>query len=187
MSILKVCIFGPESTGKSTLTEKLARHFNTCFVPEYAKTLIEQKAGEIGPEDIPLIARGQMESEDRLLPQANRVLFCDTDLITTTIWSDWLFGSCPAWIKEEANKRRYDLYLLTDIDTPWIADIHRYLPEKRDKFLKRCQNELDNRAINYVKINGPWEERFTLAAQAIDDLLRISGKSHDSGQKPRTS
>lgn len=171
---LKVCIFGPESTGKSTLAENLAGHFKTCFVPEYAKTLIEQQNGKITLADIPRIAKGQMESEDRMLEQADRVLFCDTDLITTTIWSDWLFGECPAWVREEANRRAYDLYLLTGVDVPWVNDIHRYLPEDRQAFLDRCVQELDKRNINYVKIMGSWEQRFESACAAVNAILKKS-------------
>ena len=169
--ILKVCIFGPESTGKSTLAEKLAVHFDTFFVPEFAKSLIEAQNGAITLTDIPRIARGQMEAEDRLMKQASRILFCDTDLITTTIWSDWLFDECPAWIREEADSRRYDLYLLTDIDVPWVDDIHRYLPEDRREFLERCEKELDKRGLSYVKISGSWDERYNKACSAVKTLL----------------
>lgn len=172
--IFKVCIFGPESTGKSTLAENLARHFDTCFVPEYAKTLIERQNGKITLDDIPHVARGQMESEDRLLKEADRLLFCDTDLMTTTIWSDWLFGECPDWVREEADRRTYDLYLLADVDVPWVNDIHRYLPEDRQSFLARCEQELDKRNINYVKIKGSWEQRFESACIAVNALLKKS-------------
>src|SRR4030095_3819670 len=103
----RVCVFGPESTGKTTLTNRLAEHFNTIAVPEYARPYLDAQNCELSAEDIPMIARGHMASEDALARDANRVLFCDTDLITTTIWSDWLFGSCPQWIKEAADKRKY--------------------------------------------------------------------------------
>ncbi|MCI0529484.1 MAG: AAA family ATPase, partial [Nitrospira sp.] len=119
--VRRVCIFGPESTGKSTLAQHLAAHYKTVYVSEYARDLLDFKDGRCDPEDIPLIARGQIASEEALARQANRLLFCDTDLITTTIWSEILFGECPLWIREEADRRLYHLYLLTDIDAPWVA------------------------------------------------------------------
>ncbi len=68
-----------------------------------------------------MIARGQMASEDALVRNANRILFCDTDLLTTCIWSHWLFQQCNTWIEDEAKKRSYDLYLVTDVDVPWFG------------------------------------------------------------------
>ena len=172
--IFKVCLFGPESTGKSTLAENLARHYKTCFVPEYAKILIENRGGKITLDDIPSIAKGQMENEDKLLNKANKVLFCDTDLMTTVIWSEWLFGQCPAWVQAEADKRTYDIYLLTYDDVPWVPDIHRYIPEDRRRFLTRCKRELDKRHIHYVKIKGNWEQRFKSACNAVNALLKVT-------------
>ena len=167
----RVCIFGPESTGKSTLTRQLADHFQTGFVPEYARTHLEPRDGKIELADIPLIARGQMASEDALALQGDKLLFCDTDLIATTIWSDWLFGECPQWIEQEANSRQYDLYLLTDVDVPWVADDVRYLPEERKSFLQRCEKELSKRGRPYIKLSGDWNHRFETAVEAVNKLL----------------
>ena len=170
----RICVFGPESTGKSTLCRQLAEHFDTVYVPEYARTHIEMHAAKNGTElsldDIPLIARGQMAAEDAIALNANRFVFCDTDLIATTIWSDWLFNSCPDWILEEANRRTYDLYLLTDVDVPWIDDTVRYLPEERQSFLDRSIKELEDRNRNYVLLSGDWETRFKQANRAVKDL-----------------
>lgn len=170
-TILKVCVFGSESTGKSTLARGLADHFQTCHVPEYARELIAEQDGALSLADIDRIARGQMAAEDRMLHRANRLLVCDTDLMTTAIWSEWLFGSCPEWIKAEAARRQYNLYLLTDIDVPWVDDIHRYLPEDRAAFQARCEKELVDRGINYVKIQGSWQQRFETACKAVNILL----------------
>lgn len=108
----RVCIYGPESTGKSTLARDLAKHFETQYVWEYARPLLDVKGGQCHEADIPRIVRGQIAAEEALARQANRVLFCDTDVLTTTIWSDVLFGSVPLWTQELADKRDYDLYLL---------------------------------------------------------------------------
>lgn len=167
----RVCVFGPESTGKSTLAQNLAHHFQTALVPEYARTLIEAQDGKIGLEDIPRIARGQAAAEDALARNANRLLVCDTDLLTTTIWSDILFGECPAWVHDEAERRTYDLYLLTDVDVPWVEDIVRYLPDERRAFFDRCEAALASRNRPYVRISGSWEERFETARAAVERLL----------------
>ncbi|MEM7475434.1 MAG: AAA family ATPase [Planctomycetota bacterium] len=167
----RICIFGPESTGKSTLTANLARHYKTIAVPEYARTHLELRNGEISVEDMLPIARGQMANEDALAFQAERLLFCDTDLIATTIWSDWLFGECDAWIESQADERKYDLYLLTDVDVPWIEDKVRYLPEERKSFFERCEKELTKRQRPFHVVSGSWEERFQSATRAVDQLL----------------
>ncbi|HEX6986124.1 MAG TPA: AAA family ATPase, partial [Planctomycetaceae bacterium] len=170
--VKRVCLFGPESTGKSRLARDLAAHFGTVWVPEFARGLLDRKAGRCDPEDIPLIARGQAASEEALARRANRVLFCDTDLLTTTIWSDVLFGRCPAWIAAEADCRRYDLTLLLDVDVPWVDDAQRYLPHLRREFFARCESELARRGRRYVVIRGSWEERFERAVAAVEEALR---------------
>jgi HTH-type transcriptional repressor of NAD biosynthesis genes len=168
----KVCIFGPESTGKSTLAEKLAEHYNTVFVPEYARDYLRKNKDEqCYYDDISRIAKGHMASEDALVKKANRILFCDTDLITTVMWSKVLFGKCPEWIENEADNRQYDLYLLTDIDVPWIEDKQRYLPNQRKEFLDMCIRELEKRGRKYVLINGSWNGRLEKAIQEIDKLI----------------
>jgi HTH-type transcriptional repressor of NAD biosynthesis genes len=169
--VKRVCIYGPESTGKSTLAIDLARHFQTVFVEEYARGLLDPKNGQCDYEDIEKIARGQRASENALAKQANRILFCDTDLLTTTIWSNVLFGTCPAWIYEAADAAHYDIYLVTDIDVPWVDDNQRYLSDKRQEFLDLCIRALEERNRPYIMISGTWEERFTKAVQAVEQLL----------------
>ncbi|MBF0291229.1 MAG: AAA family ATPase [Nitrospinae bacterium] len=176
----RVCIFGPESTGKSILAKRLAERFDTVYAAEYARGMLALQDDKVFYDDIPRIARGQMASEDSMVKQANRVIFLDTDLITTTIWSDVLFGDCPQWIKDEAERRRYDLYLLMDVDTPWVDDPQRFAPDNREEFLGRFERELASRGRPYVKISGSWDERLERAEIAVDALLerpRIS-ESH---------
>jgi len=169
--IKRVCIFGPESTGKSTLARDLAKHFNTLYVHEYARGLIDAQNGECSYADIEKIAKGQIAAEAAIARQANKVMFCDTDLITTTIWSKILFKKCPAWIEEEATRRKYDLYLLLDIDVPWVADKQRFLPEKRKWFLDLCIKELKRRNKPYVLISGNWQERFKKAVKEVERIV----------------
>jgi NadR type nicotinamide-nucleotide adenylyltransferase len=141
------------------------------WVSEFARGLLDHKAGRCDPADIPVIARGQVAAEDAIARQADRVLFCDTDPLTTTIWSDVLFGDCPAWVRAEADRRTYDLYLLTDVDVPWVDDAQRYLPDRRREFFDRCEAELRKRGRRYVTVRGPWDERRTTAVAAVESLL----------------
>jgi NadR type nicotinamide-nucleotide adenylyltransferase len=169
--VKRVCLFGPESTGKSTLARDLAAHFDTVYVSEFARPWLDPRKGVCVPEDIPIIARGQLAAEEALARRANRLLVCDTDLLTTTIWSDVLFGDCPAWIRAEADRRQYDLYLLMDIDVPWVDDSQRYLSHRRDEFFRRCREALDARRRPYVVIQGDWQERYRRACRAVERLF----------------
>jgi NadR type nicotinamide-nucleotide adenylyltransferase len=169
--VRRVSVFGPESTGKSTLARLLAAHYGTVSVPEHARTHLEQQEGRLGPEDIPFIARGQIAAEDALAHDADRLLVCDTDVLLTVVWSEALFGDCPAWIRAEAARRRYDLTLLLDVDVPWVADPVRYLPDERRSFFDRCARALDAHGRRWVRIGGPWEDRLAAARAAIDAAL----------------
>ena len=170
----RVCIFGPESTGKSTLTRNLAKHFQTLAVPEYARTLLEWREGKLDEHDLPDIARGQAASEDALAPYSNRLLFMDTDPLATCVWSDYLFGRTDPAITELAQSRRADLYLLTDVDVPWVPDVVRYLPENRTSFLDSCEQALIREGCRYAKISGSWDERLQRAVEAVRHLANES-------------
>lgn len=171
--VRRVCLFGPESTGKTTLAKLLAETFSTVMVPEFARTHLEAQGGKITPADIPLIARGQIAAEKALARHANRVLICDTDLLTTELWSQELFRDCPEWIRREAERQKYDLYLLTDVDAPWVPDSVRYLPLKRQEFFARCLRELNDRGRHFVRLIGSLERRSQVAREAVEALLRI--------------
>jgi NadR type nicotinamide-nucleotide adenylyltransferase len=172
--VKRVCLFGPESTGKSTLARDLARHFGTVYVSEFARGLLDPKQGVCDESDIPLVARGQAAAEDALARRANKVLICDTDLLTTTIWSDVLFGRCPDWIRQAAAQRKYDLYLLLDVDVPWVDDSQRYLPHARAEFFDRCREALESGQRPYHIIRGNWAERFEQACGEVQRLLDSS-------------
>jgi HTH-type transcriptional regulator, transcriptional repressor of NAD biosynthesis genes len=167
----RVVIYGPESTGKTTLAEKLAAHYNTVWVPEYARGYLDKKGSWVEPCDIPYIAEGQLQTEDLLARHANRLLICDTDLITTTIYSQHYFGECPVWIKQQADEREYDLYLLLDIDVDWVEDWQRPDPNNRQYFFERFKSELEKRGRKYAVISGSYEERFERALKEIDSLF----------------
>lgn len=169
--VKRVRIVGAESSGKTTLARALANRFDTVWVPEHARTLLESKGGEIVEADIERIARGQLASEDALARQANRVLFSDTDLRTTRRWSHRLFGGCAPWISELSEMRRYDLTILTGAEVPFEPDPVRYLPGERDAFLARLRSDLDAARETYVFVEGSHEQRTRLAAAAVERLL----------------
>ncbi|MBN1944520.1 MAG: AAA family ATPase [Bradymonadales bacterium] len=169
--VRRICIVGPESTGKTVLARRLAEAYRTTWVAEYARPLLELKDNRCDPEDIERIARGHLASEAALARQANRVIFCDTDLMTTTFWSDLLFGSCPGWIRREARRQRYCLTLLTDADAPWVDDPQRYFPERRAEFFERCRRELEALGRRYTVIGGSWDERYAAACRAVDAVI----------------
>lgn len=170
--VKRVCIFGPESTGKTTLAKNLASHFNTVYAEEYARGLLDFKNGKCDYEDIEDIAKGHAASEEALSTQANKVLFSDTDLITTKIWSNVLFKKCPKWIEKDIDNHQYDLYLLMDIDVPYIEDAQRYFPNKRQWFLNLCIKALEKRGRKYVLISGSWKERYDKAVAEVEKLLK---------------
>ena len=169
--VKRVCVFGPESTGKTTLARRLADHYCTAWVPEYARTLLEARGGVVAAEDMERIARGQAASEDALARNATHILITDTDPLATLVWSDVLFGIVPEAVRSLADTRAADLYLLTDADVPWVADPVRYLPDGGQAFFDRCRAELDARDRRYVVVRGDWEKRFRTAAAAVEGLL----------------
>lgn len=169
--VKRVCLFGPESTGKSTMARDLAGRFDTLYVAEFARGLLDPRQGVCHASDIPLIARGQAAAEDALARRANKILFCDTDLLLTTIWSDVLFGDCPAWIRAAAQQRQYDLYLLLDVDVPWVDDQQRCLPHARGEFFGRCRQVLESYRRPFVVVRGDWTERLEQACRHAQALL----------------
>jgi HTH-type transcriptional repressor of NAD biosynthesis genes len=169
--VKRVGIVGAESTGKTTLARQLAGHYKTVWVPEHAREYLDAKNARCELSDIAHIARGQMESESRLARRANRVMFCDTDLMTTTVWSDHYFGQCPEWVRRAADGQNYDLCLLTDVDVPWVADPQRDRPHMRDYFHDRFRRELESRRRRFAIINGSFDERLGKAIRAVDALF----------------
>ncbi len=174
----KVAILGAEATGKSTLANRLAEYFNTVAVPEYARIYLESLAEKDQPrstnyEDIELFADGQMASETSLTSKANRVLICDTEAITTSVWSNTLYGKVPSAVKEMANEVDYDLYLVANTDVPWVADTHRQWEDesrdgRRKAFEHRLKGELLARDKEFIEITGDdFEDRFIQARDAI--------------------
>lgn len=165
----KIVVIGPESTGKSTLSEALAKEFNTKWVPEYARKYLEQLGRPYHEADLLDIAKGQLAGEDRLAEEANKILICDTDLHVIKVWSEASYGRCDPWILEQIAVRKYDLYLLTYIDTEWEDDPLREhpAPEDRQYFYNIYRDIVQNSGVQWADIRGEYEERLQTALKAI--------------------
>lgn len=169
--VKRVVLFGPESTGKTTLARRLAEHFGTVWAAEYARGWLDHQRRAPVEADLEPIALGQAASEDALARQADRVLFADTDAAMTAMYADIYFGRVPGWLDRLADSRRANLTLLTDIDVPWVADPQRDMPHRREFLRDRCVAELNRRGRPFVWIRGTWEERFETARRAVAAFL----------------
>jgi NadR type nicotinamide-nucleotide adenylyltransferase len=171
--VRRILLYGPESTGKTTLARQLAEHYRTEWVPEFARGYLDAEAAPCLYDDISHIAAGQQEAEETTARRADRLLFCDTDAITTTIYAHHFFGRCPLWVQRLADERRYDLVLFCDIDLPWMPDpLHRDSPHRREEFRDRFLNELHSRRISCVTIRGTGDSRLQAAVSAVEEYLR---------------
>jgi NadR type nicotinamide-nucleotide adenylyltransferase len=173
---IKVVLFGPESTGKTTLSRQLARHYNSVWVREFARQYLQNKWNNerktCEPSDLLPIAKGQINLENELALKANKVLICDTDLLETKVYSEsYYIGSCDPFLKEFAIKNSYDLYFLTYIDVPWEADDLRDKPKQRKEMFQAFESELIKYNKPYVLLKGSKEERLKNAISHIDKLI----------------
>jgi NadR type nicotinamide-nucleotide adenylyltransferase len=164
-----ICLHGPESTGKSTLAPLLARHFDTLFVPEYGRTYCEQHGVDLAMDDLLAIGQTHAAMTRSLLRQCNKRLILDTDPIMTAAWATMLFDRRDPWF--DRFDETADLYLLLDIDMPWVDDGTRFFGDndRRRRFFDLSRDELERRRLPYVVIGGNAEERFRKSVAAIED------------------
>ncbi|NNK19412.1 MAG: ATP-binding protein [Maribacter sp.] len=175
--IVKVVIFGPESTGKTTLSEQLARHYNTVWVPEYAREYLQDKWNNerktCEPKDLLPIAEGQIRLENDLATKATELLICDTDLLETKVYSEaYYLGYCDPLLEKYALENKYDLYFLTYIDIPWEADDLRDKPNERERMFLYFKDTLEKYNRNFVILKGDKRTRLKKAVKHIDNLLK---------------
>jgi NadR type nicotinamide-nucleotide adenylyltransferase len=183
INIVKVVLFGPESSGKTTLSKLLARHYNTVWVPEYAREYLqnkwnnERKTCEIS--DMLPIAEGQMKLENELAAKADQILICDTDLLETKVYSEEFYsGFVHPDLEKVALQNTYDLYFLTYIDAPWKKDDLRDRPEQRLEMFKAFENALIKNQRPFVLLKGEKKDRLELAIREIDELLKLKSNLH---------
>lgn len=177
-NLIKIVLFGPESTGKTTMSELLAKHYNTVWVAEFAREYLQDKWNNerktCEDADLIPIAQGQIALENKLAKKADRVLICDTDLLETKVYSEEYYGGfVHPELDKYAVQNQYDLYLLTNIDTPWEADDLRDRPDQRNEMYKAFENALIKNDRPYIKLNGSIKQRMQVAIEAIDQLLSL--------------
>lgn len=164
----KIVVIGPECTGKSTLTNALAQHYNAPYIIEYAREYINKLNRPYTQDDILEIAKKQIALEEEIKTSSN-YLFCDTDLIVCKVWSEFKYGLCHPWIIQQITQRHYDYYLLCDVDLPWKNDKQREHPKQRQKLFNIYQKELLALNKPFSIING--RERTQSAIKLLEDLF----------------
>ena len=189
MSVKKIVVIGPESTGKSTLCSQLAEHYKTVWCPEYAREFLEKNGTDYSYDDLLTIAKGQVDLEEAMsyellalsktrqnskLKANSSKLFIDTDMCVMKVWCEFAFGKCHSWILNQVATRKYDLYLLCNVDLPWIADELREYPdmETRNKLYFFYKDILVNQSVPWIDISGSYEQRLKIAINAVDDLIK---------------
>lgn len=187
-SLARIVVIGPESTGKSTLSERLAGHYGTLWCPEYARSYLQENGRDYGFDSLLRIAQGQIELEDGLAekavsdwmrrPQQARtprpLLFVDTDMYVMKVWSEFVFGRCHPWILDRIVERKYELYLLCHTDLPWVQDELREYPDPsiRMELLRIYREHLANQSVPWVDIRGTHSERLEASIRAVGTLLK---------------
>jgi NadR type nicotinamide-nucleotide adenylyltransferase len=167
----KIVVTGPESTGKSTLCEQLAKKYNTNWVPEYAREYLLKLGRPYTYDDLLIIARRQLEQEDHITASSKSPLvFIDTDMYVMKVWCEYVFGKCHSFILDEIVKRKYDVYLLCNTDLPWVADELREYPdlESRERLYHMYKDLMINQLSPWFDISGNYEERLEKAISIVN-------------------
>jgi len=177
INLVKVVLFGPESTGKTTLSRQLARYYHTVWAPEFAREYLQKKWNNerktCEAEDLIPIAIGQMKLENKLAKKADKILICDTDLLETKVYSQEFYGGfVDEKLDKAANENKYDLYLLTYIDTPWEEDDLRDRPEQRLEMFNAFEKALKDNNRPYILLKGDRETRLKEATTAINKIIK---------------
>jgi len=171
-SIIKVVLIGSESTGKTELTEFLAKEYKTNSVPEFAREYIENLNRPYNYEDVEYIARQQVALESEYLLKAKKIIFYDTYLIITKIWFEIVYKRVPEWIDKRIKNCNIDLFLLCNNDIEWIPDsVRENGGEMRDKLFKIYEDELIKYGFNYRIVKGKGENRINCALNHIYELI----------------
>jgi NadR type nicotinamide-nucleotide adenylyltransferase len=177
----KIVVLGPESTGKSTLCEALAKHYGVVDCKEYARQYLNENGTKYNFEDLLTIAKGQLTLEQKAIDKAEQLLIetsknkiiIDTNMYVMKVWCEYVFNNCHTYILDEINNRKYDLYLLCDIDLPWSADEMREYPDEkpRQELFAIYKDILINQNTPWGIVSGAGDERTQNAIKLIDKVL----------------
>lgn len=166
-------ITGPESTGKSSLAQALAQHYNTYWVPEYARSYLQKLDRPYTQSDLLNIARGQQILEDSYMCMAQDILFVDTDMSVLAIWSQEKYGNIHPWIAQQWQRNSYDMILLMDADLPWVYDPQRENPTDRKRLLSLYRKTLEDKGCHYHLISGKGNKRINNALTLIQEAFNL--------------
>ena len=173
--IKKIVIIGPESTGKSTLCTLLADHYQTEWCSEFARDYLLTNGVDYNKEDLLNIAKGQLALEDEVAASISNppLLFVDTDMYVMKVWSEYVFGECDFFILDQIVKRKYDHYLLCNIDLPWVKDELREYPDEKPRIelFNIYKDLLINQSVPWTIISGSYEERLAQAIETVDSII----------------
>jgi nicotinamide riboside kinase len=194
--VIKIVVLGPESTGKSTLCQQLANYYNTEWCAEFAREYLLTYGINYTFADLETIAKGQLALEEEAvrivnsqwsMVEENRfvntnslltihhlpLVFLDTDMYVMKVWCEYVFNKCHTFILNEISTRKYDLYLLCNIDLPWVQDELREYPDEkpRQELYKIYTDILINQTTPWVEISGNNEQRLQAAVKAVDEIL----------------
>jgi NadR type nicotinamide-nucleotide adenylyltransferase len=178
----KIVVIGPESTGKSTLCEQLAAHYKTDWVKEYAREYLLAHGTDYTFNDLLDIAKGQLWLEDECsMLNAQRLtlnakpstIFIDTDMYVMKVWCEFVFEKCHNFILNQIVERKYDLYLLCNVDLPWVKDELREYPDlaSREKLYHIYKDAMVNQNVPWVDISGDYAERLGIAIEAVNKII----------------
>lgn len=169
--IKRIALIGSESSGKTTLCKELAEHYQTVWLPEFAREYVAEIKRKYTIDDIEHCYKEQLKEEDRLLNEANEYIFTDTELIMAKVWSEDVFKKVPKWIEENIEPTKYDLYLLAYYDLPWEHDPVRENPHRREFLFEWYKRELEARRFPFSIISGKGNKRLLSAIEAIESRL----------------
>ena len=170
--VKKVCFYGPESTGKSTMSMRMAELYQTEFVPEVAREIISSNNFTV--DDIVRIGQAQTQRIIDKTKTANKLLFCDTDLITTEIYSKIYLNEVPPVLYDLEKQIHYDLYFLFDIDVKWVEDGLRDMEDKREEMMSIFKTALVKRNIKHILVSGNYEQREQTVIDMVESLINRS-------------
>jgi NadR type nicotinamide-nucleotide adenylyltransferase len=173
ISLIRIVVTGPECTGKTTLSSQLAKHYQTVYIPEYAREYIENLTRPYTYEDVVHIALKQREEDLEYQQQANGIIFYDTWLIITKVWFEVVFKKMPSWLDETLKQKTIHLFLLCDTDIPWVPDRTRENGGiMREKLFQIYRKEIEKYGLPFIIISGTGKERLERSIAAVDSLLK---------------
>lgn len=186
-------VIGPESTGKTTLCSKLAKHYHTFWVPEYARAHLLKNGTQYSYEDLLIIAKQQVALEEAGIGQltaesktaavlrehtesftqrADKFIFIDTDMYVMKVWCEYVFNNCHTWILNRIAERKYDGYILCNPDVEWVRDELREYPDQltREKLYCYYRDLMVNQPVPWLDVKGNYNQRLEKSINFIDSL-----------------